>query len=177
MNPQWLAMTTIDPLATYADVETPIPIQRLPDRGGRSQVMEILKVEFGFGANSHLTISALVDQFFNLYLTTRSFLTSEPTAAQQTGSLIAKYQWSHGTNGAGTLTNAWVMGPAGGNMLFDLTDGAGHGVLVATDSLYFGAIQTAGASPITGNTTCRILYRWKNVGLAEYVGLVQSQQS
>lgn len=65
----------------------------------------------------------------------------------------------------------------------DLTDGAGHGVLVATDNIFL-TLQTAatvvGASATitaaTGFGECAILYRFKEVGLAEYIGIVQSQQ-
>lgn len=64
----------------------------------------------------------------------------------------------------------------------DLTDGAGHGVLVATDNVFL-TLQTALSSiigtsvgGITGVAECAILYRFKEVGLAEYIGIVQSQQ-
>jgi len=56
----------------------------------------------------------------------------------------------------------------------DLTDGAGHGVLVATDQIYcqISSSSTGAAQTCAG----KIWYRWKNVGLAEYIGIVQSQQ-
>jgi len=56
----------------------------------------------------------------------------------------------------------------------DLTDGAGHGILVATDTFQV-AIQSQGyvAAQVYG---FKILYRMKTVGLVEYIGIVQSQQ-
>lgn len=57
---------------------------------------------------------------------------------------------------------------------FDCTDGAGHGVLVATDSIYIGIDSAGYANALT--TGFKILYRLKTVSLAEYIGLVQSQQ-
>lgn len=56
----------------------------------------------------------------------------------------------------------------------DLTDGAGHGVLVATDRIYcqISSTGTGAAQQCTG----KIWYRWKNVTLPEYIGIVQSQQ-
>jgi len=58
--------------------------------------------------------------------------------------------------------------------LFDYTDGAGHGMLIATDQI-FVLLQSANTTQ-QNTAECRILYRWKNIGLQEYVGIVQSQQ-
>lgn len=57
----------------------------------------------------------------------------------------------------------------------DLTDGAGHGVLVATDAIYL-QIFTTGVANTSETGRFRMLYRFKNVSLAEYIGIVQSQQ-
>lgn len=56
---------------------------------------------------------------------------------------------------------------------FDLTDGNGHGYLVATDQMFL----SMSSSGYTAAASCaiKILYRFKEVGLAEYVGIVQSQ--
>jgi hypothetical protein len=56
----------------------------------------------------------------------------------------------------------------------DLTDGAGHGVLVATDSIFIGAATTSYAGAAT--FYARVFYRFKEVTLQEYIGIVQSQQ-
>lgn len=64
----------------------------------------------------------------------------------------------------------------------DLTDGAGHGVLVATDNIWISIMLTVGSVDV-GNygaaafSAAHILYRFKDVSLQEYIGLVQSQQS
>jgi hypothetical protein len=66
-----------------------------------------------------------------------------------------------------------------------LNDGAGHGLLVATPTIYLytyssnvnvalAAFPTYGAN--AQNITCVISYRMKTVGVLEYVGIVQSQQ-
>lgn len=64
--------------------------------------------------------------------------------------------------------------------IHDLTDGAGHGVLIATDNIWLTAFIN-GAVPDIGTTAalnvfCEILYRFKKVTLQEYIGIVQSQQ-
>jgi hypothetical protein len=57
-----------------------------------------------------------------------------------------------------------------------LGDGSGHGILVATDQIFlhvaFSGIVNSAANQVQG----RILYRWKDVSLEEYIGIVQSQQ-
>lgn len=56
----------------------------------------------------------------------------------------------------------------------DLTDEAGHGYLVATDTITLetNADQTAAVNA----GFARIRYRWKEVSLTEYIGIVQAQQ-
>ena len=61
-----------------------------------------------------------------------------------------------------------------GPIEFDITDGAGHGFLVATDQIYM-QVFTNGATA-TATVRVKMLYRWKNVSLAEYIGIVQGQQ-
>lgn len=56
----------------------------------------------------------------------------------------------------------------------DLTDGAGHGVLIATDSIYCN-LQSV-VTGILNDVVVKIGYRWKEVALVEYIGIVQSQQ-
>lgn len=55
----------------------------------------------------------------------------------------------------------------------DLTDGAGHGVLIASDSI-FAYLKSSGTG-VTNTAAFKMLYRYKTVGVLEYVGIVQSQ--
>jgi hypothetical protein len=66
--------------------------------------------------------------------------------------------------------------------IHDLTDGAGHGILVATDNIWLtGQLIVAAPGGISviasGVVFCDIFYRFKKVTLQEYIGIVQSQQS
>lgn len=56
----------------------------------------------------------------------------------------------------------------------DFTDGAGHGMLIGVDSLFARLASTATGSANTAYI--RLYYRFKEVSLTEYVGIVQSQQ-
>lgn len=56
----------------------------------------------------------------------------------------------------------------------DFTDGAGHGVIVATDQLFYFFDTVGFGAPVA--FWMRIWYRFKEVTLEEYIGIVQSQQ-
>lgn len=57
---------------------------------------------------------------------------------------------------------------------YDFTDNAGHGILVASDYIYVQS-DTDNFDATTTHMFS-ILYRFKNVSIQEYVGIVQSQQ-
>lgn len=66
----------------------------------------------------------------------------------------------------------------------DLTDGAGHGLLVATDNIWLTCYATAATADAGENAVLNVatvnadlIYRFKEVSLQEYIGIVQSQQS
>lgn len=55
----------------------------------------------------------------------------------------------------------------------DLTDNNGNGILIATDKLF--ATTSMLANTAVSDSVVKILYRMVNVGITEYVGIVQSQ--
>lgn len=70
---------------------------------------------------------------------------------------------------AGSLSNVY------NQMLeMDLTDGAGHGLLLATNSIFMQGDTTL-FTPAVAVFDCKMLYRFKTVDILEYVGIVQSQ--
>lgn len=56
----------------------------------------------------------------------------------------------------------------------NLSDGAGHGFLVGTDNLFLTV--SSGNTSAANKVVCKIFYRFKEVSLAEYIGIVQGQQ-
>ncbi|KKL70354.1 hypothetical protein LCGC14_2105730 [marine sediment metagenome] len=79
-----------------------------------------------------------------------------------------------------TLHGAWTAGGSyglhfDGIYMWDCTDDAGHGFLLASDYFYVSA-DTNGWTPAIGTFAFKLLYRYKNVSLTEYIGIVQSQQ-
>lgn len=78
-----------------------------------------------------------------------------------------------GTEGVSPGTNSTVT---------DLTDGAGHGFIIAANNMTTAFRVTASGSGVgSGNVnliehSIALLYRLKRVSLVEYLGLIQSQQ-
>jgi len=154
VNPQVMSATLRSGTNTNESytVEVPLPVQRLNNRN-RSMVMEILgwQIYSNNTGNHHVRVG---------------FATQKPAASVVP--LLAD---------PSIVVMQVIKGTA-----FDLTptfnyvthDGAGHGILVAADKIYFFC-----NSPSTSahDYELRITYRWKNVSLTEYIGIVQSSQA
>lgn len=59
--------------------------------------------------------------------------------------------------------------------IFDCTDGSGHGILIASDTI-FCTVDSSNTN-LMNSGSAKILYRYKTVGLLEYVGIAQGQSS
>ena len=59
-------------------------------------------------------------------------------------------------------------------VIIDLTDNNGNGLLIATDKLFIVFANLNGT--VVGSAVAKVKYRLSNVGITEYVGIVQSQQ-
>jgi len=177
VNPQWFGMQVSQQgtdLTTTAAV--PLPVQRLKDEG-KSQVMEVLRVQWDLpaflpGSSSTLSVLGILTTkdpnltSGNIPLTTFNKLRAQGSTVDYFNRTFA--------------TSATFVGDIGYDepTMHDLTDGAGHGLLVATDTLFLTVASEVGSSGATGaqsNIMCKVLYRWKNVTVQEYVGIVQSQ--
>lgn len=159
VSPQWMTFSAVQSGADTTTTTTQaIPVQRLPS-GTRAQVMEVLKVMWDFPA----VVEA--DSSIACYLSTSSFGT--------TGTNIGEPRVFAGRATSTAITTS-------GMVIFerikldDLTDGAGHGVLIATDNIYAQVVSAS--TSLTNTVRLKLLYRWKNVPLPEYIGIVQSQQ-
>lgn len=159
VNPQWFTMVATQSAADTTTTTTfPIPIQRLPN-SGRAQVMEILKIQW------QLPAPVEADSSIQGFMSTSSFGTTA-TSFNEPRVFTFISAFARITT-SGTFFQITPV-------ISDVSDGAGHGFLVATDNLF---LQVVSAGTSLANTiTAKVLYRWKNVNLAEYIGIVQSQQ-
>lgn len=170
VNPQWLFGPRMQNLTvgSFIAVTIPLPIQRLP-QSGRAMVLELLKVMWDFdytiiNTDAATTLGGLA------YLSTRPLIATPSTQDPYIIDWIEmKLQTLSATSGGIAVFQQHPY-------IHDLTDDAGHGILVGTDNLYVGLLNPTNYT--SGNqcySAVRILYRWKDVSLAEYVGMVQSQ--
>lgn len=168
VNPQEM---TFELTQTGADTSTigklNLPIPRLPTSPGRNLVIEILWVQY-FDMNPNFPGAG------NLSNVVAGVTTNVITPATQEAAVgdpkhLSVYKTMRYTIGA-----AANVGEVTAFFEEDLTDGAGHGILVASDSIYFFIFSLL--SGVAQHFIWRIGYRFKEVSLVEYIGIVQSQQ-
>lgn len=172
VNPQYmhgeLILSATDAI-TEAAFNT--PVVRIPGAASRVTLMEVLKI-FWFPHQPNNTSPA--DQW-NIQTVTFSTIPqgiaaipgyNEPNIFCQ---MKASKEMSFTALGTGYCYSP--MYP----FMTDLTDGAGHGFLIATDRIYVQG-DSQGMTPSVAHFPWKILYRFKTVGITEYVGIVQSQQ-
>lgn len=172
VNPQLLTLTalTLTATDTFTIQQQSIPITRIPARGGKAVVMEVLKVYFDMPAPSGGNFTA-TGQTILAYV---QLSTSRVGLIDSTDPNVFAFSDTD-TRGAFTAGGSYAYTQNNSPVVIDLTDGAGHGLLVATDSLFFSA-NTVNYS-VAATFVCKILYRFKEVKLEEYIGIVQSQQA
>lgn len=163
VNPNWFKISATQSAAdTFTQTTNPLPVQRLSGGPGRKRamIMEILKVCF-----YQTSAVAEVDSIIQCFLTTKSYATQPPDTD---GPIIARVRCANMITTSGSFQPSWPM-------VIDVTDGAGHGMVVASDNLYLSVSSTT--TGIANTFAAYILYRWKNVGLEEYIGVAQSQMN
>jgi len=175
VKPQMLARGITQATAnTSFSLQIQLPVPRIVPQGGTNQVatiVEVLKVWFWYNATN--------DQQFQAWswLSTTSLrgsgLTTITLAAEMLNTfadpaIIAVWSNNSKVTTSGGVNNFYPQ-------MIDLTDGAGNGILVATDSLFFecNTDNSAQIDPFG----FRMLYRTYEAGILEYVGIAQSQNS
>jgi hypothetical protein len=171
VNPQYMSGTVVLSAANTATTVTlAVPISRVPQPGASTAtIIEILKCYVNMPLVD-VDAAAVTNRSSTLAFSTTSF---GATAVAMNESRVFAWvtrQLRNCFTAAGTAMIDNVIEP----VMWDCTDGAGHGILVATDNIF---IQGVTANQ-TGASTFdfKILYRFKDVSLVEYIGIVQSQQ-
>lgn len=169
VNPQWFGFVVLQSAAdVFTEAQVPVPINpSMGARANRAIIIEILRVQFIWSLDT--TQSPASPQRHTAYL--RTALASggaSNSAIQIDPQTVATDQWITIQAGAG----ATVVGKDA-SVIQDLTDGAGHGLVIASQNLVLG-ISTINTL-IANRVTVRILYRYKEVGLTEFITLAQFQ--
>lgn len=169
VNPQYYnLLNTMVAANTYREGAFPTPIPRSKVTGERVTVMEVLKVFFNMGeADANPTAGGSI-----VTITAQLSTASIPAGVNTDDPRVFAFAQKV-VRGAFTAAGSYGM-TSTEPYVFDLTDGAGHGVLVATDNIYFGLTSFGFTAAASANV--KVLYRMKDVSLAEYIGIVQSQQ-
>ena len=172
VNPQFLSHTLSAASAgTTETVSLVAPISRYPAlERGQSTILEILKVWFDFPKAPF--IANVAESSVEIFASIGT-VNAGGTQVKLNDPRVIAYQ-GRARRGAfsagGTYSDS---GDVGQPIAIELNDGAGHGILVATDTIY---LQLGGSSSWATSVDFRMMYRLKTVGLEEYIGLVQSQQ-
>ncbi len=147
-----------------------LPVPRFGTMKTKATVMELLKVDW------YLSPATLSDT----QITTWGFLTTSTNRVSGETALItdlrddlndpkvfalAVHSTTITTSGLTSITMP---------ISIDLTDNNGNGMLIATDRIV--VVQAGINQAAVGDCIAKILYRLVNVGITEYVGIVQSQQ-
>lgn len=178
VNPQWIASYVTQ---ASADTQTSLTIQlpnfhaSTPD--GKAYVVELLKIYWDL--SNPINQSAGVGSF-----TVGAWLgLSSSLPAVNNGTTWFQVKADGGTidyaerTVAVTHATPDVAVTNDDPILHDLTDGAGHGVLIGTDKIVLTIASGIGTGTgLVCRAAVRLLYRIKAVTLAEYIGIVQSQQ-
>ena len=210
VNPQWFRLAvqdnTLISLRATALVGIsgtfPVPINRLGQKGEKVVVLEILKIRWQGGVVYPLNTaqSEYAERSLTAWLATSPPISgavagviSEPAPVPYNlvptdGKVVDIYKIGALLAINNQTTDSLVSALEGQAVEWhDLTDGAGHGILIATDNLYLAAQSEGfdygvaiGGTQVAANNgfsvNCDILYRFKEVTLKEYIGIVQSQQ-
>lgn len=169
VNPQFMSGTlTLSAANTNTTVTQGTPIVRVgPQTGGEAIIMEVLKI-YADMPPVDTDAAGATARVINLFFATKG---GTPASFSDT-SVFGFFQRQ--IRNAFTAAGTGLLDIQDDVKELDLTDGAGHGVLIATDNIFI----TGETSNQTAASTFswKILYRFKRVSLVEYIGIVQSQQ-
>lgn len=191
VNPQWTVfnLTLTGPGGGVTNsVESALSTGagRVPlgtSKNNKAVVMEILKVQ----CLSQFTLIA-PDNLFRSFaafvvLGTRSLSgVAVGIFSYSTANTVDEHRITGAQQLAGAAGAFQTFGGDSTLFVHDLTDGAGHGVLVASQNLYATLAISNGANAMLVPATdqyiqLRVLYRYKEVSLPEYLGIAQGQLS
>jgi len=173
INPQFLTATATQATGnSFVEIQIPNPIgQGICQKKNKALVMEVLKVYWILP-----TLNEIAQGFGGVgaQLSTRSQTTlniDDPRVFAAASVDYIEFFSETAPNTTAVMVNSLEL-----PIVQDYTDGAGHGILVATPVIYFSFQTQLYASATAVASTVKILYRFKEVNLLEVIGMIQSQQ-
>lgn len=173
VNPQYLhGAVTLSAANTTTTETLGTPIVRVgPQTDGQAVIMEVLKIYADMPV-ADLDNAAATQRVSTLLFSTTSFGATAPAAGFAEPRVFAQIQ--HQVRNAFTAAGTGVLDMLNDVAVYDCSDGAGHGILIATDNIFIQGSSSNFTATLT--IPFKILYRFKRVSLVEYIGIVQSQQ-
>lgn len=168
VNPQYMTLNlTTSAANTFTEIQFGIPVPRFPEKGKKAIVFEMLKIFFFMPIWDANPAAGGSNGVADVQVGTISQTACNPASARTIAFAEREYRGAFTAAGSElcVINDPWV---------YDLTDGAGHGYLIATDNIFFDVV-TSGYTGVA-SFTAKVLYRFKEVALEEYIGIVQSQQ-
>ena len=173
VKPQILTLTVDRPAGPdlYAVNQIALPVPRFGTVKDRATVVEILSLDWYINILNQGDANS-TDWGFLSTNSARTLTTTSNAASQRADVedplTFGMVSYITGLNTNGLLVKSWPLH-------YDLTDNNGNGMIVATDRIFIVIGNVASGLATTG--TCKMKYRLVNVGITEYVGIVQSQQA
>lgn len=168
IKPQWLTATSsvIGAVNDYSVAVIDLPVPRFGPSSKTATVTEILRVDWYLNIADAFKDSGGV---FGCLDTSTSKVSGEASSLIDNVSQIAK---------PSTFACASLTYLAGGTVAeypvsIDMTDGNGNGILIAADRL--DMVVGYNSNTAFGLSVCKVLYRMVNIGVEEYVGILQAQ--
>ena len=172
IKPQILTVSTSATagVADYAVAQVNLPVPRFGTMKTKATVFEILRIDY----YPNITDAADVSSTEAAFMSTQALRTQNDTC-----SLVTLAEDVLDPVGFGFVMQTTSVSTNGGwtkeyPISYDFTDQNGNGIIIATDRLFFH-IGSVGNTAV-GTGAAKILYRLVNIGITEYVGIVQSQQ-
>lgn len=160
VKPQLLSFTAAESAAdTTTTTTVTLPVPRTNVSQGRAMITEVLKVWFIWDALEE------VDSEKEVSLSTKNFGTTTTQFSDPDIFAWAKLVTKITTSGYAVESTV--------NCL-DLTDGAGNGVLIATNNIFCQVFSGTTSSAVS--VRVKVLYRMYDADVFEYIGIVQAQQ-
>jgi len=164
INPQWMSFSEVqtgNDTATSGAIQPPVSLST-----GENLVMEILRIYIEW---ENPLITSGTTTTLNFWVSTKNFGTTAPTLGLGDATVVILSRLY------GLFTTSGIVAYQQPQQ-YDMTDGAGHGVLVGNQNLYWG-ITSAGTSQ-ANRVSVKVLYRAKRISQSELLGIVlQSNQN
>ena len=171
VNPQYLrGSITLSAANTVTQAIVGTPIVRVgPATGNSAIIMELISLWVNFPALD-LDAAAATNRGAQFSMST----STSPTAITLLSDASNLAFMQHTVRNAFTAAGTGTLDSNDDPHYWSFTDGAGHGILVATDNIFFQASTTGYNAAVAFEF--KLSYRFKKVSLVEYIGIVQSQE-